>query len=388
MQPAARIAAAAEILELILRGEAAEKALTTWARNARFAGSKDRAAVRDHVFDGLRCLTSFAALGGSPTGRGVVIGLLRAEGRDPAEVFTGEGHAPAPLTEAELAAGALPEDPAERHDIPGWAWGDFTASLGEDAVAVAEVLRARAPVYIRVNRAVTSRASLAGELADEGIVTRPVELAQGALEVTEGARQLQRTAAWEDGRFEMQDAASQAICEAVPLTDGMRVLDYCAGGGGKSLALGARAELKLFAHDAAPQRMKDLPARARRAGLRVTLLQTADVAARAPFDLVFCDVPCSGSGAWRRAPEGKWRLTRARLEELVVIQAGILDTCAPLVAPGGRLAYATCSLFEAENGGQVAAFLDRHPGWRLESSRRLTPLDGGDGFFLAQLVRD
>ena len=388
MQPAARIAAAAEILDLVLRGEAAEKALTTWARNARFAGSKDRAAVRDHVFDALRCLTSFAALGGADTGRGVMIGLLRAEGRDPAEVFTGEGHAPAPLTEEEQAAGALPEDPAQRHDIPGWIWDDFTASLGEDALAVAERLRSRAPVQIRVNRRLTSRAALQAELADEGITATPLELAKGALEVTTGARKLQRTAAFEDGRFEMQDAGSQAICEAVPLADGMRVLDYCAGGGGKSLALGARAELKLYAHDAAPQRMKDLPARARRAGLWVTLVDTDRLADHAPYDLVFCDVPCSGSGAWRRAPEGKWRLTRARLDEILGIQAQILDEAAPLVAPGGRLAYATCSLLDAENSAQVAAFLDRTPGWRQDSERRLTPLDGGDGFYVSQLLRD
>ncbi|WP_010140062.1 RsmB/NOP family class I SAM-dependent RNA methyltransferase [Oceanicola sp. S124] len=387
MTPAARLAAAAEILDQVLAGEAAEKALTGWARGARYAGSKDRAAIRDHVFDALRCLTSFAALGGGQTGRGLMLGMLRAEGRDPGALFTGEGHAPAPLSEAEGQPGELPQDAAARLDIPAWVWPQFTASLGDRAEAVAEVMRSRAPVFIRVNRALTTRAALVDALAEEGITARPVDLARGALEVTEGARRLQRTAAYEDGRFEMQDAASQAICEAVPLADGMRVLDYCAGGGGKSLALGARAELRLFAHDIAPQRMKDLPARARRAGLRVSLLDTDKVAGQGPYDLVFCDVPCSGSGAWRRAPEGKWRLDAARLDELVTIQAGILDLTAPLVAPGGRLAYATCSLFEAENAAQIAAFLARAPGWRQEQSLALTPLDGGDGFFLSQLVR-
>lgn len=388
MTPAARIAAAAEILDRVLEGEAAEKALTGWARGARYAGSKDRAAIRDHVFDALRCLNSFAALGGARTGRGLMLGMLREAGEDPAGYFTGEGHAPSALTEAEATAGAEPETPAERLDIPAWLWEDFAASLGDKAEEVGRTLRARAPVFIRVNRAATTRASLADELAEEGIETRPAELARAALEVTSGARRLQRTPAYEAGRFEMQDAASQAICEAVPLTDGMKLLDYCAGGGGKSLALGARAELRLFAHDAAPQRMKDLPARARRAGLRVTLLETDEVAGQGPYDLVFCDVPCSGSGAWRRAPEGKWRLTRERLDELTAIQARILDETAPLVAPGGTLAYATCSLFEAENGAQAEGFLARNPGWSLRESLSLTPLDGGDGFFLAQFVRD
>ncbi|MCA1334243.1 RsmB/NOP family class I SAM-dependent RNA methyltransferase [Pseudooceanicola marinus] len=387
MQPAARIAAAAEILDRVLEGEAAEKALTSWARGARFAGSKDRAAIRDHVFDALRCMGSFALLGGARTGRGLMAGMLRDSRQDPAGVFTGEGHAPAPLTEAETGQG-LSEDEAGWADIPDWVRPDFEASLGDDALAVANVLRARAPVQIRVNRRLTTRGALQTELADEGITAQPMELAKAALEVTEGARKLQRTAAYEDGRFEMQDAGSQAICEAVPLADGQRVLDYCAGGGGKSLALGARAELRLHAHDAAPQRMKDLPARARRAGLRVTLLDSDDLAAHGPFDLVFCDVPCSGSGAWRRAPEGKWRLTRDRLEELTAIQAQILYAAAPLVAPGGRLAYATCSLFDAENAAQIQAFLNRTPGWRQDSERRLTPLDGGDGFYVSQLLRD
>lgn len=388
MTPAARIAAAAEILDRVLDGEAAEKALTSWARGARYAGSKDRAAIRDHVFDALRCMSSFAALGGARTGRGLMLGMLREAGEDPASYFTGEGHAPSALSDEEAAAGARPESPAEKFDIPAWVWGDFAASLGGRAEEVAQLMRSRAPVFIRVNRAATTRAALADELSEEGIVTRPADLAKAALEVTTGARKLQRTHAYEAGRFEMQDAASQAICEAVALEDGLKVLDYCAGGGGKSLALGARAELRLFAHDAAPQRMKDLPARARRAGLRVKLLETNEVAGQGPYDLVFCDVPCSGSGAWRRAPEGKWRLTRARLDELTEIQAQILDQTAPLVAPGGTLAYATCSLFEAENGAQVEGFLSRHPGWSLRESLSLTPLDGGDGFFLAQFRRD
>jgi 16S rRNA (cytosine967-C5)-methyltransferase len=162
------------------------------------------------------------------------------------------------------------------------------------------------------------------------------------------------------------------------------VLDYCAGGGGKTLAMAARARLKLFAHDVDPRRMRDLPARAKRAGARVTLTE----APQGPFDLVLADAPCSGSGSWRRAPEGKWLLTPDRLAGVIAVQAQILDRIATLVAPGGVLAYATCSLLRAENEAQIAAFQARSPGWSLASQRRLTPLDGGDGFFVAVLRRD
>ena len=129
--------------------------------------------------------------------------------------------------------------------------------------------------------------------------------------------------------------------------------------------------------------MADLPARAARAGLHITLTEKPEETA--PYDLVLTDVPCSGSGSWRRDPEGKWALTEARLAALVSVQAGILDRAAGMVRPGGLLAYATCSMIEAENGMQMAGFLARHPGWRLEAERRFTPLDGGDGFYAAVL---
>jgi len=388
MTPAARIQAAIEILDEYLVGKPAEQALTGWARRSRFAGSKDRAAVRDHVFDALRSQRSLAALGGAMTGRGLMLGACRRDGTDPATVFSGEGHAPAPLTVQEMAAGHAPAAGAEALDIPDWLWPDFCASLGAEADAAARTLQSRAPVHLRVNLARTDRAAAIEALAADGVTCVLQEAAETALEVTGGARRIRNSAAYLDGRVELQDAASQALVEALPLTDGMRVLDYCAGGGGKTLAMGARAELTLYAHDAAPKRMRDLPDRAARAGLAVELLDGAGVARLAPFDLVLCDVPCSGSGAWRRAPEGKWRLTPQMLDEVTATQAAILDAAADLVAPAGVLAYATCSVLARENGDRIAAFLDRHPGWRCLWQRAWPVTAGGDGFFAAHLTRD
>lgn len=380
MTPAARLSAAIGILDRVLTGAPAEQALTNWGRASRFAGAGDRAAVRDLVFGALRCRRSFARLGGAATGRGLILGGLRAEGQEVAALFTGEGHAPPPPEGAELLPQSMSE--LESLDCPDWLAPRLRDSLGADFAPVMQALRHRAPVFLRVNLARIARDAAAGRLAAEGIATRPHPLAASALEVTDNARRIQGSAAYGEGLVELQDAASQAVVEALPLSPGDRVLDHCAGGGGKSLAMAGRARLDLFAHDADPRRMRDLPGRAARAGVAVRLLSPGEPARQAPFDLVLADVPCSGSGSWRRAPEGKWSLTEPRLQALLATQASILDEVAPLVRPGGHLAYATCSLLQCENAGQAAAFLARSPGWERVRSLRLTPLDGGDGFFL------
>ncbi|MGD9864065.1 MAG: RsmB/NOP family class I SAM-dependent RNA methyltransferase [Pseudodonghicola sp.] len=388
MTPAARVAAAIDILDAILTGVPAEQALTGWARRSRFAGAKDRAAIRDHVFDALRARRSLAALGGAETGRGLMLGLCRRDGIAPATLFSGEGHAAAPLSAEELAAGHAPAAGAEALDIPDWLWPDFVDSLGAEAEAAARALQSRAPVHLRINLARTDRAAAIAALAADGVLCIAHPAAATALEVTEGARRIRASAAYLDGRVELQDAASQAVVEALPLRDGMRVLDYCAGGGGKTLAMGAQARVRLFAHDAAPRRMRDLPDRAARASLKVELLESAALDRAAPFDLVLCDVPCSGSGAWRRAPEGKWLLTAEGLAGLNRTQAEILDRAAELVAPGGTLAYATCSLLRRENDDQIDAFLARSPGWRCSWRRGWSVQQGTDGFFSAHLTRE
>ena len=386
MTPAARAAAAIEILDRILAGAPAEQTLTNWARASRFAGSGDRHAIRDLVFDALRCRRSFAALGGAGTGRGLILGGLRAAGADPDAIFTGEGHAPTVLSEVEHAPPAAPGGLVAL-DCPDWLAPRLEQSLGADFAAVMQALRHRAPVFLRVNRLRATRDQAIAALADEGIAAGPHPLAETALEVTGNARKIQSSQAYATGLVELQDAASQAVVEALPLADGQRVLDYCAGGGGKTLAMAGRARLRLWAHDVDPRRLRDLPDRASRAGTKVALLDSKAVDREAPFDLVLTDVPCSGSGSWRRAPEAKWTFTEARLAQLLEIQADILDRAAGLVGVGGSLAYATCSLLYDENAGQVERFLQRHPDWHRVAERRLTPLDGGDGFYLSVMKR-
>ena len=380
MTPGARAAAAIEVLGTVLAGRPAEVALVNWGRANRYAGSGDRAAVRDIVYDVLRCKRSLAVRGGGSGARALVLGWARERGME--GLFDGQGHAPAPPAEGE--AGAEPAG-LDALDCPDWLEGPLVAQLGADFPAVMAAMRQRAPVFLRVNIARSTREAAVEALAGDGVEAVAHPLAATALEVRAGARRVQQGRAYAEGVVELQDAASQAVVEMLPLRDGMAVLDFCAGGGGKTLAMAARARLRLSAHDADPRRMADLPARAARAGVKVRLVDRPEAAG--PVDLVLADVPCSGSGSWRRDPEGKWAVTPARLAELVEVQAGIMDRAAGLLGVGGVLAYATCSMIGAENGAQIRAFLDRHPGWQVESERRFTPLDGGDGFFGAVLRR-
>lgn len=384
MTPAARWAAAAEILDRVQAGDPAEKALTGWARRHRFAGSKDRAAIRDHVFDVLRRRASAAAFGGGETGRALVLGYLRDMGTDPDTVFSGEGHAMPPLTDEERQAGTTPTGAAAL-DCPDWLEADLRQDLGPEFEPILQRFRHRAPLYLRVNARRGAPETAIERLAQDGIATEPHPLSPSALQVTENPRRVAQSTVYRDGLVEIQDAASQAAADLVPLHPGDRVLDFCAGGGGKTLALGARHDGRLFAHDALPQRMKDLPDRAQRAGISVTRVDGADLDAHKPYDVVLADVPCSGSGAWRRQPEAKWNLDEARLAELTKLQADILSQAAALA--DRTLVYMTCSLLGAENEAQIDHFLRNSSEFDRAEQHRISPLEGGDGFFVAIIHR-
>lgn len=384
MTPGARLSAAIALLDQILCGQPAEQALLRWSRSSRYAGSGDRAAVRDLVFDGLRRRDSLALRGGSRSGRGLMIGYLAETGQAPEDLFTGNGHAPAPLTPDEMAAlQAAPDPDADAcTDLPAWLAPSWRRSLGPDAGAVALAMTRRAPVWLRSNLRRASPAEAQAALAAEGIETRADARLDSALCVTSGERQVSRSAAYREGLVELQDLSAQLACAALPLSSGDAVLDFCAGGGGKTLALASRqAGLRLTAHDADPRRMADLPTRAARAGIQVALSERPT----GQFALVLADVPCSGSGTWRRNPDAKWRLNAEGLAALVAVQAEILDRTAGLVGPGGHLAYMTCSLLDDENGRQIDAFLARMPGLSEVVRRRWSPLDASDGFFLSLL---
>ena len=384
--------------------DGADRVLAAWGRSNRYAGSGDRRAIADLVYDALRRLRSaawVAGAGDNPTDRDLILGSLTLDGLDPQAVsrlFSGAQYAPALLTEAEAARLGQPLDIAPRPvrlDFPDW----LSPSLEHIPDAALELTRRRAPLYLRVNLLHGGREAAIAALAAERIVADAGPLSPTCLVVQSGAHTVTRSTAYHDGLVEVQDAASQAVSDYAQAMPGDTVLDFCAGAGGKTLAMAAAmaatkatakaGKCNIHAHDIAPQRLAQLGERARRAGVDVNLLEPGQTdALTARCDLVFVDAPCSGSGAWRRNPDAKWRLTSDQLGAYTQTQDAILAQAAAAVRPGGRLIYATCSMLRAENEDRMADFLatqaDFHPG---RAPLALTPLDGGDGFFACEILR-
>ncbi|WP_416831897.1 MAG: RsmB/NOP family class I SAM-dependent RNA methyltransferase [Erythrobacter sp.] len=389
MTPAARVQAAIELLDQIIeaaraKGAPADRLTADYFRQRRYAGSKDRRAVRELVYSAIRLC------GPTPNSGRAAMLALAAKDKAIAPLFDGSPHGPAAISEDEK--------PAKTGIAPSWLAARITASglKGADAWALLE----RAPLDIRVNALKADRGSLT--LPEAG---KPLAAPQG-LRFPSGT-QVEQWDAFREGLIEIQDHGSQWVCAALNPQPGEVIVDLCAGAGGKTLALAAATgnAASLIACDTDKRRLGNLAPRAARAGAQVdhtVLLDPGrEAEALAPWlgkaDRVLVDAPCSGTGTWRRNPEGRWRLDRGELERLTKLQDHVLDIGASLVRPGGVLAFITCSVLDEEGADRIAAFLDRHQGWQAEAvdiplgrpqgaGMRLTPHhDGTDGFFVAIL---
>jgi 16S rRNA (cytosine967-C5)-methyltransferase len=423
----AHIEAAIAILDDVLnRHRPAPAALADWGKSHRFAGSSDRAAIGNLVYDALRRQRSLAAQMASDRPRALALAAApRALGLTLAATIAsadGSPHAIAPLRETEIAglARELPADtPAPvRGDYPDWLASAFARAFGEAAAEEGAALARRAPVDLRVNTLKADRDRLLKALARFAPLATPYSPVGVRLPARDGAgRQPNVEAEVGHGRgwFEVQDEGSQIAALMANARQREQVLDICAGAGGKTLLFAAqmRNTGQIYAYDEDPLRLRPILERLKRAGVRNTqVLAAADAAGLAAlgprFDLVFVDAPCTGSGAWRRRPDAKWRLKPANLEQRQQQQKNALAAAAALVKVGGRLVYATCSVLPEENGDQIAAFLANHPGFRqlpwraawaagvggeppavaCEHDLLLTPArHGTDGFFIATLER-
>lgn len=376
MTPAAHVSAAIEILaELAARRRPAADAIKDWGLSHRFAGSKDRAAIAGLVFDALRKRASAAFVMGEDSPRAVAIGALReARGLDPATIaalFSGEGHAPSPLSEGErqrLETATLDGAPAHvRGDYPEWLAERFDAAFGELAQEEGRALAGRAPVDLRVNILKASREEAQRRLAH--LHPEPTPLSPLGLRLAPGPQgrgpALAAEPAYAKGLVELQDEGSQLaalLCAAQP---GEQVLDLCAGGGGKTLALAGQMHNRgqIYAHDDDGRRLTPIYPRLERAGVRNAQLRAprggADVLADLEnrCDLVLIDAPCTGVGTWRRHPDAKWRIAPGALAQRLEEQRALLEEARRFVRPGGRLVYVTCSLLRDENEDQIAGFL-------------------------------
>lgn len=393
MTPAARMQAAIDLLDRIItaardQGAAADTLIARWFAERRYAGSKDRRAVRELVYDAIRLC------GERPeSGRAAMLALV-ARRPELADSFDGSPYGPAPIAPDEPVASAA--------HAPGWLIKKLRAS--EVGIEEQAALLGRAPLDIRVNRLEATRDQIVAELPD----AEPLAFVPDALRLPPETR-VDQLAAYATGQLEVQDAGSQLVALAAGAAPGHHVVDLCAGGGGKTLALAALManQGSILACDVDRGRLQRLPERAVRAGVTIAetrLLnpgreaeQLEDQVARA--DIVFVDAPCSGTGTWRRNPEARWRLTHERLDKLVATQRHIMGLAAELVRPGGALVYVVCSVLDDEGANQIQAFLNAFSGWTtaplaLSAGRprgaglRLTPLaDSTDGFFVAKMVR-
>ena len=385
MTPGAHIAAAIEVLDQILAGKNAEVSLIKWGRSNRFAGSGDRYAIRDIVYDALRQKNSLTKRSKNISGRSWIIALLKKREVNLDEYFGATRYSPPKIKKWELEL--LPiENESDLYDIPDWLWPKWKASLGIKAIEVAGTLKERANIFLRVNIIKGTREDAIQALEKDGIISKFHPTVSTALIVNKGTRKIKNSEAYNIGLVELQDASSQASVLKLNIDQNGPILDFCAGGGGKSLALSAYLNKPIFAYDANFERMKDLPNRACRSGANIRVIKSNDLK-KSHYGLVFCDVPCSGSGSWRRDPEGKWALTLQDYERLLSLQENILATASQLVKPNGNLVYATCSILKDENKAQIQKFLDKTNDWALKKEKFSIPSGLGDGFYFSILKR-
>ncbi len=425
MKPGGRLAAAIEVLGVIdERHRPVAEALKDWGVAHRFAGSGDRAAIGNIVYDALRWRSSSAWVMGADTPRALALAVLGwrrglgAEGL--AALIADDAHAPEPLSDEEkvrLAAPDLAGAPGHvRADLPEWLSARFERLFGEAWIAEGEALARRPALDMRVNRLKADRGKVAKALARFGSAETPFSPDGLRIAATEGEGRhpnVQSEPAFQKGWFEVQDEGSQIAALMVAAAPGTQVLDLCAGAGGKTLALASTMENKgqVFATDSDRTRLAPIFERLKRAGARNVQVRPAgaaldDLAGR--MDAVLIDAPCTGTGVWRRRPDAKWKLTEQALALRVGEQAALLADATRYVKPGGRLVYVTCTLLPDENADQVAAFLSANsdftavppaeaagaiPGLHaaaldtgngLVLSPRLT---GTDGFFISVMRR-
>ncbi len=431
MTPSARLAAAIEALGAIGADAAppADRVLDRYFRDRRYIGSKDRQAIAERVFGVLRRrarldwhLRESGYRDVLDARRRVLADVIVADGRSldaVDQLFAAGPHATGKLShrEQELAeklAGRTLDAPDAPPEAPYWLAEKLRALYGERFGAEMAALNLTAPFDLRTNLLkAKDRDEALAALKAEGIEAEPTKLSQLGLRLP-SRKPIEHWTAFRQGQVEVQDEGSQIVALLVDAKPGMKVVDYCAGAGGKTLALAAAMNNtgRLVACDTSEGRLDRSRVRLKRAGVHnaeTHLLAPGDKWAKRQaggFDRVLVDAPCSGSGTWRRNPDARWRYGPDDIDGLVAEQKQILDRAAKLVKSGGRLIYATCALLKEENEDQVAAFLESHPGFRqipvaeiwpgtiggtvptTDPALRLSPASHGtDGFFVAVMEK-
>lgn len=401
MKQSGRIRAAIELLdEIFAFRQPADNTVNVYFRTRRYIGGGDRREISALVWYVLRRYGRLRrVVGKDPTGREAALAALHYQGAAVETLFDGEKYSPAPLTAAEREMlEKLPADlPDAGAECPDWLRGRI-----DDADIRAMV--DEAPLDLRVNTLKTTREEVLKQLAQAGIEAEKTPCSPVGVRVN-GRVNVTALPVYTDGMVEIQDEGSQIVSLLTQAAAGQVVIDWCAGGGGKTLALSAMMDAKgtLYAADANVKRLRDLPERAGRAGANNVILLN-DYNNLKMYDLVLIDAPCTGTGTWRRSADARWRMSPEQSAQIIKTQREILDKACSRVKKGGRLFYITCSLDRAENEDQTADFLKRHPDfsvenlspvlerltgrWSPDATVRLSPaVFGTDGFFAASFIR-
>lgn len=432
MKPGARLAAAVEVLDQILtRHRPAAQALSDWGKASRYAGSGDRSAVGNLVYDVLRRKASLAATMQSDQPRALVLGAAAQAFGVPKDAVIamadGSQYALASPTDDERDRIGQVDSPsteltlAQASDVPEWLIPSWQRAFGDRVVAAGQAMARRAPLDLRTNTLKATRDKVFEALSSAAPAPTPHVSTGVRIAPPDGARRMPNVEAEPThgrGWFEVQDEGSQIAAALAGAGPRLQVLDLCAGAGGKTLAMAAKMQNtgQIYAYDRSKHQLRPIFERLARAGARNVQIvppgDEAELLALGPrFDVVLVDAPCTGSGVWRRRPDAKWRLKPKNLDVRLAEQRAVLDLARQLTRPGGWLVYVTCSVLPEENIDQITAFRGEHPDFRVVpfSERWTATLDGTvptsadgrtdtllltpdrhgtDGFFVASLQRD
>ncbi len=400
MRDDARANAAIEILDEYLKGRNLNNILEAWNQNNKFAGSSDREKIRDAVFDILRLRNTLKypleLENICESGRSLMVSYVLYNSEQIENIFTGSKYGPSHLNPKE-------ENVREKfiknkskffvpqYNAPDFLIEDLKFSLGEKFEKIMDILVKRAPISIRVNVNKTDLYDVKEKLKNEGIDTEACLGVVQGLRVINNFRRVKMSKSFQEGLFDFQDLNSQKVIEDCDLLEHEKFLDFCSGAGGKILCLASlrKGIGSFFAYDIDKSKLENLGLRAHKAGIKVDIVEKKEIIeAYKSFDCVLLDVPCSGSGAWRRNPQQKWRITPKQIEELIMLQSNLLKQAKNLLKDNGKLIYITCSLLRSENQSIIENFILNNPRFSIVRQKNYYPSEIGDGFYCAELLKN
>ena len=400
MQDISRAAAAINILDEYLKGYSLEKVLKQWFKKNRFAGSNDRRNIRDLVFDILRkrliLYYPFQINEYVETGRVLVLSYLYLykKGSFSLEDIKGNKYLSPSINNDELIIlnniNRLVKKAPKNISLnyPEFLEEKLSQSLGNNFNVIMELFLKRAPVYLRINQNKINIKEAKIKLENQGILSEICPSSKYALKVLSGEKFIKNSSPYQLGEVELQDLSSQLTTELVQISSGKKILDFCAGSGGKALAIASRLrnEADIFAYDLNNLKYKNLYYRANKAGANITILDSMQlIKYKNFFDIVFVDAPCSGTGTWRRDPKIKWELNDQKLSLLTKNQYSIVKQACSYLKNGGFLIYVVCSLLEDEGDLIIRKYLFHHKNYSKVKSGIFHPINASDGFYFSVL---